>query len=120
MMTRLNGFNLGGSSHLRPPASVPAPTSGSGLRPAGSSAAAQGKQQERAIQGRGGARVSPLAPAPGTSATGPQRTAASAATGGRSAAGSALEGPSQARWAISASLEGNGSTLEQVTDLRLA
>ena len=26
----------------------------------------------------------------------------------------------QARWAISASLEGNGSTLEQMTDLRLA
>ena len=88
-MTRLNGFNLGGSSHLQPPASVPAPASGSGLRPAGSSAAAQGKQQERAIQGRGGARVSPLAPAPGTSAAGPQQTAASAATGGRSAAGGA-------------------------------
>ena len=31
-----------------------------------------------------------------------------------------LEGPSQARWAISASLKGNGSTLEQVTHLRLA
>ena len=31
-----------------------------------------------------------------------------------------LEGTSQARWAISSSLEGSGSTLEQVTDLRLA
>ena len=30
-----------------------------------------------------------------------------------------LEGPSQTHWAISASLEGNGSTLEQMTDLRL-
>ena len=31
-----------------------------------------------------------------------------------------LEGPSQARWAISASLEGSGPTIEQVTNLCLA